>query len=516
MQDLIGRSTGRYEIKSEIGSGGMAVVYLAHDATLDVDVAIKFIRTDKLTEENKKQALGRFKREAQKTAHLLHPNIVTVTDFGEFESIPYLVMRYIPGGRTLKGMTGSPMPYAKAVDLIMPIIGALQTAHEQGIIHRDVKPSNVLLTGQDIPMLSDFGIAKVLDSDGKSETLTSAGTTVGTPEYMAPEQWHDSDVDARADIYALGVVIYEMLTGRPPFKGRNTTGTMIAALTEPLPPARDFAPDLPVEIAQVVEKALAKKPEDRFTSMKEFGLALQAAVVSARAAAATGAHATTVQPVTPTDLSTVMETPVSGVRGGMVPPVSPPVAPVYPPQPQSIPVGPYAPPVEQTKSRTGLWIVLGVVAMGFIIGAILLLKMILGGGTPTTGVSSNPTNTPFINNPVVIPQEGNPTITPVPLAGVSQEPSKTPTQVPLIIPNNILMVMSNGAIGNSDIYLANEDGSNFHCLVCDQSCDETEPEWSPDGGSIIFQSNCAGSYDIWMVSASGGTPWQLTTESADG
>lgn len=102
MQDLIGRSTGRYEIKSEIGSGGMAVVYLAHDATLDVDVAIKFIRTDKLTEENKKQALGRFKREAQKTAHLLHPNIVTVTDFGEFESIPFLVMRYIPGGRTLK------------------------------------------------------------------------------------------------------------------------------------------------------------------------------------------------------------------------------------------------------------------------------------------------------------------------------------------------------------------------------------------------------------------------------
>ena len=193
MQDLIGRSTGRYEIKSEIGSGGMAVVYLAHDDTLDVDVAIKFIRTDKLTEENKKQALGRFKREAQKTAHLLHPNIVTVTDFGEFEDIPFLVMRYIPGGRTLKGLTGSPLPYAKVVDLIMPMIGALQTAHEQGIIHRDVKPSNVLLTGQDIPMLADFGIAKVLDTEGKSETLTSAGTTVGTPEYMAPEQWHDSD-----------------------------------------------------------------------------------------------------------------------------------------------------------------------------------------------------------------------------------------------------------------------------------------------------------------------------------
>jgi serine/threonine protein kinase/Tol biopolymer transport system component len=522
MQDLIGRSTGRYEIKSQIGSGGMAIVYLAHDNTLDCDVAIKFIRTDKLTEENKHNALARFKREAQKTAHLLHPNIVTVTDFGEFEEIPFLVMRYIPGGRTLKGLTGSPTPYAQAVDLILPVAGALQAAHEQGIIHRDVKPSNVLLTNQNIPMLSDFGIAKVLDPAGKSETLTSEGTTVGTPEYMAPEQWHDSAVDARADIYALGVVLYELLTGRPPFKGRNTTGTMIAALTEPIPPARSFAPDLPLELVQVAEKALARNPEERYASMQEFINAMRNAVNTAKASAETGSRATVVQPViSPSDQSTIMEAVTGTVKQNIAPPITPSFTPVIPP-PAQVPYGSYygqpVPVTQKPKSKAGLWIALGVVGLAFIIGAILLIKTLGGGGTPTNKDNNNggaaPTFTPFVNNPVVFaPPADNPTITPVPLGGVTLEPSKTPTQIPPVIPVNILLVMSSGAIGNSDIFISNEDGSNYHCIACNNSCDEAEPEWSPDHSTIVFQSNCGGTYDIWAVSANGGTPYQLTNTS---
>lgn len=519
MQDLIGRSTGRYEIKSQIGTGGMALVYLAHDTTLDCDVAIKFIRTDKLTEENKHNALARFKREAQKTAHLLHPNIVTVTDFGEFEGIPFLVMRYIPGGRTLKGLTGSPIPYAKAVELILPVAGALQAAHEQGIIHRDVKPSNVLLTNQNIPMLSDFGIAKVLDPAGKSETLTSEGTTVGTPEYMAPEQWHDSAVDARADIYALGVVLYELLTGRPPFKGRNTTGTMLAALTEPIPPARSFAPDLPMELIAVVEKALAKKPDERYTSMQDFIDALQKAVKIANSFAETGVKASVTQPVAAsTDQSTVMEASYGTVQQSIPPAVTPPpavnIAPSAP-----VPYGSYyAQPVpvpQKPKSKTGLWILLGVVGLGFIVGVILLIKVLGSVGTPASGENNNvvvvPSFTPFINNPVVVTSpEEKPSITPVPLGGVTLEPSKTPTLVGMTTPEKILLVMSSGTIGNSDIYVSNEDGSNYHCVACNSSCDEAEPEWSPDQSTIIFQSNCGGTYDIWAVNANGGTPYQMT------
>jgi serine/threonine protein kinase len=524
VQDLIGRSTGRYAIKREIGSGGMAVVYLAHDANLDVDVAIKFIRTDKLTEENKQKTLARFKREAQKTAHLEHPNIVKVTDFGEFEGTPFFVMRYIPGERTLKSLTGSPMPYQKAVNLILTIAAALQAAHEEGIIHRDVKPTNVLLTTQNIPMLADFGIAKVVSSEGKSETLTQEGTTVGTPEYMAPEQWHDSAVDARADIYSLGVVLYELLTGRPPFKGRNTTGTMIAVLTEPLPPPRNFAPDLPMELVRVVEKALAKKPEDRYDTMEHFIGALQLALSTSATPSAGLSKSTIVQTVPlPLDQSTVMEAPATPGRVSIAPPVTPAVAPPVQSSTQ-IPATPFYPPAgtpyapSKPKSKAGLWIVLAVVGVGFIIGAVLLLKTLINGPTPSVGdgdIILVPTYTPFIDNRVIGDTPGiAPSITPIPLNDTTTLPSPTPVQAIVAAPlGPVLLVMSNGSIGNSDIYISNEDGSNFRCVACDQSCDESEPEWSPDRGSIIFQSNCAGSYDIWTVGVDGGTPWQLTWES---
>ena len=275
MSDWSGKSIGRYHLIEKLGEGGMAVVYRAFDTNLNCDVAIKFIRMEKLTLEGSEKARARFKIEAQKTASLAHPNIVPVTDYGEEEGVPYLVMRYIPGGVTLKNLMAGQMPFMDAVRLLLPIADALQTAHASGVVHRDVKPLNILIAPSGIPMLSDFGIAKVLEVDEKIDNLTTAGMAIGTPAYMAPEQWEGKKIDGRADIYSLGVVLYEMITGRTPFQADTVPAMMVQALRDPLPRPSTFAPGLPEAVEQVLFKALARDPQYRFSTMTEFSAALQ-------------------------------------------------------------------------------------------------------------------------------------------------------------------------------------------------------------------------------------------------
>ncbi|MBA4385655.1 MAG: hypothetical protein C0410_13030 [Anaerolinea sp.] len=276
MPDFTGQSTGRYHILEPLGRGGMAVVYKAYDTSLDIDIAIKFIRTERLSPELAEKSLKRFKTEAQKTARLTHPNIIPVTDYGDFNGIPFLVMRYIEGGKTLKSLLGKPIPWKEAVKIILPIADALSYAHKNQIIHRDVKPANILITQYGIPMLSDFGIAKVIEENETMDGLTTAGMAIGTPEYMAPEQWEGKKIDGRADIYALGVVLYELITGRPPFKADTVPATMVQVLRDPLPRPKQFCPDLPNLVEKVLFKALAKNPENRFSDMESFIAAMQA------------------------------------------------------------------------------------------------------------------------------------------------------------------------------------------------------------------------------------------------
>lgn len=267
MTDYSGQSTGRYHIIEKLGQGGMAVVYKAYDTSLDIDVAIKFIRTERLTPEATDKARKRFKIEAQKTAKLMHPNIIPVIDYGEFQGIPFLVMRYIEGGKNLKSMLGKPIPWQEAIKIILPIAEALDFAHKNQIVHRDVKPSNILITDDGTPLLSDFGIAKVIEDEETMDGLTSAGLAIGTPEYMAPEQWEGKTVDGRADIYALGVILYEMITGRPPFKADTVPAVMVQVLRDPLPRPKQFVPDLPKEIEKIIIRMLARQPEERISSI---------------------------------------------------------------------------------------------------------------------------------------------------------------------------------------------------------------------------------------------------------
>ncbi|MEJ5203015.1 MAG: serine/threonine-protein kinase, partial [Anaerolineales bacterium] len=271
--------------------------------------------------------LKRFEREAKSLAKVSHPNIVPVHDFGEEEGVPYLVMEFLPGG-TLKQKMGTPMPYTEAAKMLLPIARALEYAHREGIVHRDVKPANILITKAGDVMLSDFGIAKILDVEETSH-LTGTGVGIGTPDYMAPEQGMGVQVDYRADIYSLGVVFYELVTGRKPYVADTPMAVLLKHISEPLPRPRTYMPNLPDAVEQVIFKAMAKKPEDRYQSMGEFAVALERIAqmkstdlieeTETRTAVYSG------RPQTPTEIATLPEKPrpnkvlpVAGVLVGVV------------------------------------------------------------------------------------------------------------------------------------------------------------------------------------------------------
>jgi len=270
MNDLSGVTIDRYKIINEIGRGGMAVVYRAVDTMLDRSVAIKILLPET---NNREKALKRFNREAKTLANLSHSNIVKVLDYGEYEGSPYLVMEYIPGG-TLSAKLGTPMPYAEAAAILAPVARALHYAHQQKVVHRDVKPSNILISDSGQPMLSDFGILKLIEVD-ETQGITGTGKGVGTPAYMSPEQIRGKEVDGRTDIYSLGIVFFELVTGRKPYSATTPIEVSLQHLHNPIPKAKQFIRDLPSDAEQVFVRSMAKNPEDRYPSMSSFAQALE-------------------------------------------------------------------------------------------------------------------------------------------------------------------------------------------------------------------------------------------------
>jgi len=272
MSDLTGHELGRYHLLEKLGEGGMAAVYKAYDTRLEREVAVKIIRSDLFGNAVIERILKRFEREAKAMAKFSHANIVKVYDYGEHEGSPYIVMELLSGG-TLKQKLGKPMPWRDAVSLLEPIAKALSYAHSEGILHRDVKPANILITKAGEPVLTDFGIAKLLEQED-GQTLTGTGVGIGTPEYMAPEQGLGQVVDGRADVYSLGIVFYELITGRKPFIADTPLAILFKQMNDPLPRPISLVPNLPESVEQVILKALAKQPEDRFKGMSEFATAL--------------------------------------------------------------------------------------------------------------------------------------------------------------------------------------------------------------------------------------------------
>jgi serine/threonine protein kinase len=270
--NLIGKTLGgRYRILERIGEGGMAVVYKATDLNLDRFVAIKFIHLHTGSSET---SLARFKREALSLAKLSHPYILSIFDYGEFEGRPYLVMEYVPGGTLKELLKGKPIPWEKAVQITISLARALETAHSKGIIHRDVKPANILMANGRDPKLSDFGIAKLILDDETTRDLTGTGKGIGTYKYMSPEQ-AKGHPDSRSDIYALGIVLYQMLTGKIPFDADTPLQIMINKTTGKFPNPRQFVRDIPADLEYALNKALAREPENRYQTMREFASALE-------------------------------------------------------------------------------------------------------------------------------------------------------------------------------------------------------------------------------------------------
>jgi serine/threonine protein kinase len=259
-----------YQILSELGRGGMGVVYKARQEGLDRLVALKMILAGSHAGP---EQLARFRAEAKAIGHLRHPHIVQVYQVGQHEGKPFLALELAEGGSLAQALDGRPWPAERAAEFVAKLAGAVHAVHGKGIIHRDLKPGNVLLADGE-PKITDFGLAKVLDAcatvggAGSAPALTETGIVLGTPSYMAPEQTggRSREVGPLVDVYALGAILYELLTGRPPFHADTPLDTMLLVASEEPPPPRKLCPAVPLDLEKVCLKCLAKRSDERYAS----------------------------------------------------------------------------------------------------------------------------------------------------------------------------------------------------------------------------------------------------------
>ena len=267
---MIPKTIGRYRIKAELGRGGMSTVYLAHDPRFERDVAIKLLPLELLHQPTFRR---RFEREAKVVASLDHPAIVPVYDFGEEDGQPFLVMRFMTGGSLGERLKQGAISIAESARIMKKLAPALDEVHAHGVIHRDLKPSNVLFDQRNEPYISDFGTAKLKHAHTK---LTDTGGAVGTPAYMSPEQIQgEAELDGRSDIYTLGVILFEMLTGKHPYQTNTPIAVAVKHMFEPVPNLQEMEPNLPPACQEVIVQAMAKQKEHRYRTAVEFATDLQ-------------------------------------------------------------------------------------------------------------------------------------------------------------------------------------------------------------------------------------------------
>ena len=427
---------GLYEIKSELGRGGMATVYRGYDPRFEREVAVKVLPRELLHSDP--QFRLRFEREAKIVAQLEHSAIVPVYDVGEADGQPYFVMRYMNGGSLSERIKASVFSIEEAVRILGAIAPGLDEAHSKGIVHRDIKPSNILFDKKDNPYISDFGIAKLTQAQSGNVT---GSAIIGTPAYMAPEQAQGDDVDGRADIYALGIILYEMLTGKQPYEADTPMAVAIKHITDPVPQIRIANPKLPEGMDTIIQKAMAKDKNVRFSSAVEMTNALREVARG-----------------DPTKLQIKAPPTIQGTVISKRPAVS------------------------QKKGFNALFVIVPVVAVAVLAGGLFWFngsKSPVETETPVSTSTSAPSTTatsePATEVPVVIVEATN----------TDMPPAPTDTQAPSL-------PEFGGAdkiafVANNEIWLMNVDGSEPAQLTTDGGA-KSDLQWLPDGETFIFIS----------------------------
>jgi predicted Ser/Thr protein kinase len=395
MDSLIGKTIGQYQILEEIGRGGMGTVYKAYQPRLECYVALRVLSPQLGLDE---AFLQRFYREARAAARLAHPNIIGIYDVGEADGAGYIAMEYVDGPSLADILRRKgPLDIGTAIEILSQIGNALDYAHSQGMVHRDVKPSNILIAVDRRAILTDFGITKA----ASLAVLTKTGIRVGTPEYMSPEQAKGLGVDHRSDIYSLGVVVYEMLSGRTPFQAESPLAVMYRVAHEPPPPIHQVRPDLPAEVERVLAKALEKEPGDRYGTAEAFVDALGRALAGEVVERIPMMRAPAPSVVSPIGRTKVMP----GAR-----------------------VVPGAQPIPQARRKrvpVWIWAVGGLVVLALVVG----LVMGVGGveGVFTRTPTPSPTFPAMLMATLTHTQTRAPTRTPSPLPTSTPRPTFMPT-----------------------------------------------------------------------------------------
>ena len=388
MEDLTGKQFGHYQIVAPLGEGGMAAVYKAYQPSMERYVAIKVLPRHMSASE---EFVSRFKREAKMLAQLQHPHILSVFDYGEADGYPYIVMPFVQSG-TLADLVQKRRLSLSEIRRVMSQIGeALSYAHGHGMIHRDIKPSNILIDERGNCLLTDFGLARMAEASIK---ITTSGAILGTPAYMSPEQGAGSNIDQRSDIYSLGVILYEMVTGRVPYTAETPIAIVFKHIQDPLPSARKLNPDLPEPVELVLLKVLAKNPDDRYQTAEDFVQAIQKALPENDSAYSL-----------PEQKSTIADSSASGSD----------VQPVQAPDIQTNLVSKVIAPKNLSPNRFPIWAL-----AGFGVIALVAIMAVIGTKMFTSQISPTPVTTNAVIE--IIP----PVNSPMPLLTSTSMPTSVP------------------------------------------------------------------------------------------
>lgn len=434
---------GRYEIRAELGRGGMATVYHGYDPRFEREVAVKVLPSELLHSDP--QFKLRFEREAKIIAQLEHPSIVPVYDVGDEGGQPYFVMRYMNGGSLSERIKAKVMSIEEAAKILGQIAPGLDEAHSKGIVHRDLKPSNILFDAKGTPYISDFGIAKLSQAQASSVT---GSAIIGTPAYMAPEQASGETVDSRSDIYALGIILFEMLTGRQPYEADTPMAIAIKHITDPVPHILEANPNLPPDVEAIIQTAMAKNKDNRFSTAMEL-------VETLRAVGSGSGGKTQFR------TRTMKAAPKTVIASANIP-------------------------SQAAKKPFNVWVV---------IVPILLLGMLGGGYFLFNGINQSvETETPAATSaPATATSE--PTIEATDDASPVPPSTEIPTDTPVPAtdtPSAPVVSVIGGAdkiafVANKEIWLMNVDGSNLKQLTTDGAT-KNDLQWLPDGETIVFLS----------------------------